>query len=142
MGAGNTLGKQELKSEPYLGQYPRRYNPLVSRDHAAISCSLCLHGCRVLRLVSGRSVTTTKTWRASASGSRAFGRSTCGASPTTFQPSLWLIWLASGAHSHLTLKAVIICHKPAHLIGSQIHPGVMPTPTSTAMGNRVNMGCI
>ena len=52
--------------------------------------------CREPLLASLPSVTTTRTWRGSGSGSRAFGRSTSGASPTTFLPSLLWTWLASG----------------------------------------------
>ena len=52
--------------------------------------------CREPLLASPPSVTTTRTWRGSGSGSRAFGRSTSGASPTTFLPSLLWTWLASG----------------------------------------------
>ena len=100
----------QLDTSTWTNVFPTKHNKDKQIQNVVASF-------RGRHLVSRLSVTTTKTWKASGFGSRAFGRSTSGASPTTFLPSLLWTWLALGLPLCPLVPVLLL---PGAVIGSSM----------------------
>ena len=96
----------------------------------------CLNACRAGPWPTPPSATTTGPWTGSASGSKASGRTTWLAGPTTSPPCMWWIWRASGKPSVALEPRAESCRHAKHLhnpaAGGRAQPGLTDPPGPVA----------